>query len=176
MDIFSIVGTTFTWMGGLVSWLIATPFHLTSTVITYPLAPVAVYCCSTSDRKHLEFPFEWLETLDNDLGGDSGWVKNHIEPGSDRYSYWNRTAWIWRNGGHGLNYGPIGIDNDRTTIGQKAQLGYTMREDGAWLYRDYFQFSDDKKLEIFWGWNLWGNINGRNKYVFTTRIKNIDEF
>ena len=176
MDIFSVIATPFVWLGGMVSWLVVTPFHIATDIVIYPLAPIAIECCSTEDKKHLEFPFAWMETIDNDLGGDSGWVNEHIEPGSDPYSDWNRIKWLWRNGGHGLTYGLYGVDADYSTIGKESQLGYTMREDGAWMFRDYFPITDTKRLEIYWGWGLWANLEGRNKYVFTTRIKSVGSY
>lgn len=153
-------------------WLLALPPHLAVTVLKYPLAPIAVECCSVDDGKHLWLPFRWLETIDNDLGGDSGWKNEHIEPGSDPYSDWNRIMWLWRNGGNWFNYNVIGIDNDQSNLPVQAP-GFTVRDDGFWLWRDYYEISDETKMEIFWGWGLYGNVEGRNKFTFTTRFKNI---
>ena len=152
-----------------VLWLIALPFHLGVTVLKYPLAPIAVETCSIDDGKHLCLPFRWLETIDNDLGGDNGWKNEHIEPGSDPYSDWNRIKWLWRNGGNWFNYHVIGIDNDTDLPPQ--QPGWTIRDDGFWLFRDRFDITDESQLELFWGWGLYGNIQDMNKFTFTTRIK-----
>jgi len=176
MDFLSLIGGGFSFIGGVVTWLVVTPFHLATDILIYPLAPIAIECCSTDDRKHLEFPFEWMETIDNDLGGDSGWVNEHIEPGSDPYSDWNRTKWLWRNGGHGLTYGLFGVESKEYEIGHDPKLGYTLRDDGAWMYRNFFPITDTKRLEIYWGWGLWANLNERNKYVFTTRIKSVGTY
>jgi hypothetical protein len=157
-------------------WLVFLPIHLTTWVAKWPLAPIAVECCSTEDNKHLWVPFRWLETIDNDLGGDSGWKNEHIEPGSDPYSDWNRIKWLWRNGGNWTNYWILGVENDQSDIGPTQILGYTSRPDGAWLYRDYFELSETDRLEIFWGWNLWGEVEGRNKFVWTTRIKEVGTY
>jgi hypothetical protein len=153
-------------------WLVGLPFHITVAVVKYPLSPIAVYTCSVDDDKHLCWPFRWLETIDNDLGGDSGWRKEHIEPGSDPYSDWNRTMWLWRNGGNWFNYNVLGIDAYPKSQLPPQESGLTTRDDGFWVLRDRFGISSNSDLEVFWGWGLYGNIQGMNKFSFTTRIVN----
>lgn len=159
-------------LGAMILWVACLPVHLTVAIAKFPLAPVAVYGFSTEDKKHLETPFQWLETTDNDLGGDYGWQHEHIEPGSDPYSDWNRVGWLWRNGGHAVNYGLLGIDAEPVP---DFSRGLNVRDDGFWLYRNGFPISDTKSLEVFWGWHIYGIVDGRNKYVFTTRIKQTDK-
>lgn len=159
-------------------WIILLPIHLTMSVAKYPLSPVAVTFFQSDDGKHLVTPFQWLETKDNDLCGDYGWQSEHIELDSDPCSDWNKINWLWRNGGNRFNYEIIGTEYD-PSVGD-PKLGYTLRDDGYWLYREYFPFGvwplENKKLEVFYGWNLYGNVDGLNKYVFTTRIRDIDKF
>lgn len=151
-------------------WAMFLPLHIGVTVIKYPMAPIAVYAFQADDGKHLDPAFVWLETIDNDLCGDSGWKNEHIEPGSDPCSDWNKTQWLWRNGGNWFNYHVIGTDND-PNIGP-FEPGLNVREDGYWLYREYFNIPEtDKHLELFWGWGLYGNVHDLNKFTFTTRIQ-----
>lgn len=150
-------------------WTALLPVHIGVAVLKYPLSPVAVEFFSTDDKKHLETPFQWLETLDNDLGGDYGWVHEHIEPGSDPYSDWNRIGWLWRNGGNAVNYNILGIEPG---VNPEFHRGLNIREDGFWVWRDYIKFNDDTALEAFWGWGLYGIVHDKNKFTFTTRITN----
>lgn len=153
-------------------WVALLPVHIGGVILKYPTAPVAVAFFTTEDGKHLDHPFKWLQTDDADLCGypDHGWVTEHIEPGSDPCSYWNKTRWLWRNGLHNFNYEVLGIENDPAYSDDR--LGWTIREDGYWLYREYFNIpTTNEHLEIFWGWNVYGNVNGLNKYTFTTRIQ-----
>lgn len=156
--------------GHILLWIVLLPVHVGVIVTKYPLAPIAVEFFSSDDGKYLEFPFEWLQTKDNSLCGDSGWVSEHIEPGSDPCSDWNRIGWIWRNGGNTFNYDVIGAPYD-SSVGD-FKYGFTDREDGYWLYRELFNIpGTDKHLELFYGWNIFGNVNGEVKYTFTTRIQ-----
>jgi hypothetical protein len=148
-------------------WTVLIPVQVGVAVLRYPLAPVAVTMFSTEDKKHLELPFHWLETIDNDLGGDSGWVNEHIEPGSDPYSDWNRIKWLWRNGGDWVSYYIIGID---AGTNPEYHKGLNIREDGFWTWRDYAVINSTTAIEVYWGWGLYGNVLGKNKFTFTTRI------
>lgn len=159
-------------LGTVLSWLFIWPFHVSLEIVKYPITPIAVETCSTEDKKHLCWGFRWLETIDNDLGGDSGWKKNHIEPGSDPYSDWNRIKWLWRNGGNWTNYNIFGIEANKE-ITPPFEPGFNEREDGFWLIRDRFDvpFFENKQFEMMWGWHLYGTINSRHKYVFTNRFQ-----
>ena len=153
----------------LLKWLAFLPLHIGIFFARYPLSPVAVLLFSTKDKRYLT-AMRWLETLDNDLGGndDEGWLTKHIKPGSDPYSFWNRTRWLWRNGGNAVNYQFLGCDySDPTWSGLPDKCdfrGLYVRKDGYWLFRKVIA-----GVEVFWGWNIYSNINGRCKFTFTTR-------
>lgn len=162
----------------LTQWLVYLPIHLLVILARYPLAPIAVVSFTTNDKRHLLFPFTWLGTIDNDLSGDDGWRTEHIKPGSDPLSTWNRIRWLWRNGGNGFNYMTLGCPDD---IGfrRKYQTLLTkmpswVRQDGYWLWRSYHPVFG-RQLELFLGWSLFGPKVAENKirckYVCTIRLK-----
>lgn len=134
--------------------LLLVPFWLAG-LASLVCAPIAVLWFSTDDRRSLRRPFVWMMTGDNDLGGDDGWRNEHIAPGSDPYSTWNRTRWMWRNGGNNLNY---------DTFGCAVADPHPMLRKFVSLGRGYF-------LELFFGWNMPGPINGRCKYACNIRIR-----
>jgi len=147
-------------------WLLLMPLHLLVWLSRYIFAVPAVLLFSTKDRKHLRFPFRWLETQDNDLGGDFGWQSEHIKPGSDPYSNYNRIMWLFRNGGQVVEYKVLGIDYKefQGVSPLNPNHGLSVRTDGYWQYRNIIG-----PVEVYWGWGLWSNIADRSKYVWTTR-------
>ena len=85
-------------------YILQLPLFIIARLLTYPLAPIAVKWFSTEDKLSLRFPFKWMMTLDNDMSGDESWKRKNADP----MSYLNRVRWLWRNGGHALNYGLLG--------------------------------------------------------------------
>lgn len=150
----------------LIQWMIFLPLHIILILSRYPMAPIAVILFSTSDKLHLKW-FKYLETLDNDLTGDSGWRNEHIKPGSDPLSTWNRIGWLWRNGGNAVNYKVLGCK-----YGPCKQLSTStwINDSGYWLLRKWVPMFG-KYLEIFVGWGLNGNVVGYSKFTATIRMK-----
>lgn len=160
--------------GRILQWLLYLIAHIIVVLIRYPAAPFAVVFFTSNDRRDLLFPFTWLGTIDNDLAGDSGWQTEHIQPGSDPLSTWNRIKWLWRNGGNRLNYQLLGCP-DSVLFRLKHDwlqniISVWRRPDGYWMIRAYIPIGG-KFLNVFWGWSLFGPIEGRCKFTFTTRIK-----
>lgn len=158
----------------LLQWLLYLPVHLLIVLARYPLAPMAVVFFTTNDKRQLLWPFAWLGTIDNDLGGDSGWRNEHIKPGSNPLSTWNRICWLWRNGGNAVNYYVLGCRCNSIfelfNLAMQDQRWFWCRPDGYWMVRAYIPWGK-KYLNLFWGWSLFGEIDGRCKFTFTTRIK-----
>lgn len=162
----------------MLQWLTYLPLHLLVTIARYPLAPIAVVFFTTNDKRQLLFPFIWLETIDNDLSGDDGWRNEHIKPGSDPLSTWNRIKWLWRNGGNRFNYMVLGCRDDlefrRERANVNKQRDFWQRPDGYWLWRSYHPVFG-RYLELFLGWSLYGPKVSDNKirckFVATIRIK-----
>lgn len=130
---------------------------------------IAVLFFSTHDRRNLT-AMRWLETIDNDLTGDSGWREEHLV-GADPLSTINRIRWLWRNGGNALNYQLFGCADAlywRMTASLKP---FMKRPDGYWLYRRFFRLTNQVWLEVFMGWALLGPQQGRCKYVCTIRLR-----
>lgn len=158
----------------ILQWLLYLPLHLLVIAARYPLAPIAVVFFTTNDKRHLLFPFTWLGTIDNDLSGDNGWRTEHIKPGSDPLSTWNRIGWLWRNGGNWVNYKVLSckadgdwIDNN--TKGSTARVWF-VRPDGYWMLRAFIPWGK-RYLNLFWGWSLFGPIEGKCKMTASTRRK-----
>lgn len=156
-------------------WLALLIPHLLLSLVRYPLAVLAVLCFSSADRRHLT-RLRWLETIDNDLAGDSGWREKHLI-GSDPLSRLNRIRWLWRNGGNTLNYLTFGVCDWPALRGFAPMFAslppftYIRRPDGAWLYRRFIPIWPGRDLEIFLGWALLGPQQGRCKYVCSLRIR-----
>ena len=153
----------------ILQWLIYLPIHIALILSRYPLAPIAVLLFSTSDKRHLNH-LQWLETLDNDLSGDSGWKNEHIQPGSDPLSNWNRIKWLWRNGGNSVNYRLLGIAYLPSEASWSKPALWIHRPDGYWLIRKFIPIFG-RYLELFIGWGLFGEVFGRCKFSCTIRIK-----
>jgi hypothetical protein len=122
-------------------------------LIRYPLAFIAV---AFSKDNNLRTPFHWLETIDNDLTGDSGWKTEHLS-GSDPTSYKNKVRWIWRNGGNRFNYYTIGVS-------------YSNRPSWAFWSQKAIPLIAGRFLDLRFGWTDY-ELQGRCKFVFTIRVK-----
>lgn len=153
-------------------WLGYLFVHLLIVIARYPIAPFAVVFFTTNDRRELLFPFRWLGTIDNGLDGDSGWRNEHIT--GDPLSTWNRTKWLWRNGGNALNYNLLGVDNDKWFALENWMIQdinrLWVRKDKAWMYRAYLPLFG-RYLNLFIGWSLFGAIEEKCKFTCTIRIK-----
>lgn len=149
-------------------WFLFLPTHILIVLARYPLAPFAVVFFTTNDRRELLFPFRWLGTLDNDLSGDSGWKSEHIT--GDPLSTWNRTKWLWRNGGNVLNYTLLGAPYDKWFALNNWMIQDTkrfwVREDGAWQFRARISVFG-RVWTPFIGWGLFGPVNDRCKFTCT---------
>ena len=154
-------------------WLIILPLHILAILARYPLAPLAVVLFSSKDKRTLRHPFHWLQTDDADLSGDSGWKKEHLKPGVDPLSTWNRIRWLWRNGAQSFNYRVIGC-RDNMPWRQSSKLlrgkqSFWHRPDGYWLWRSFTPLFG-RYLEVFIGWGLFGHVLDRCKFVCTIRL------
>jgi hypothetical protein len=150
----------------VIRWLIRLPVWLVIVVVRYPAALIAIWLFSSLDRRHL-VRWCWLETIDNDLSGDTGWKQEHIAAGSDPLSSWNRIRWLWRNGGNRFNYEVIGCRN----IGCiQIDAFHWANTDGFWLYRRYVPFAG-RLIDLYFGWSLTGPQKGRCKFVCQVRLK-----
>ncbi len=158
----------------MVRWCFFLIVHGVITLARYPLAIVAVLGFSSTDRRHLT-RFTWLETIDNDLAGDSGWREEHLI-GADPLSHINRIRWLWRNGGNALNYTVLGVADDpawRIAALSVCPGAYALRRpDGAWLYRRFLPIGN-RALEVFFGWALLGPQAGRCKIVCSIRLRRL---
>ncbi|WP_445372713.1 DUF7338 family protein [Methylomonas sp. HW2-6] len=158
----------------IMQWLLYLPLHLLVAVARYPLAPIAVASFTTNDKRFLLFPFTWLETIDNDLSGDDGWRTEHIRPGSDPLSLWNRIRWLWRNGGNRVNYMVLGCPDDPNFRADWSNMqdreAFWIRDDGYWMIRGHIPIGR-KYLYLFVGWSLFGPLCARCKFTCTIRIK-----
>lgn len=133
--------------------MIRFPLWLLVIIARYPLALIAV---AFQKDLQLQWPFRWLDTIDNDLTGDAGWKDEHLT-GSDPASYKNMVRWIWRNGGNRFNYFTLGVSaNDRPSW--------------AFWSKKAIPLIAGRFLDLRFGWSDY-NLQGRCKYVFTVRIK-----
>lgn len=153
-------------------WFVYLLAHLALVILRYPLAIVAVAFFSTDNKRHLT-ALQWLETVDNDLSGDSGWKETHLI-GDDPLSFWNRVRWLWRNGANALSYGALGVDDmpgwRAAELATNAKAIKHVRSDGAWLYRRFIP-AGNCFVELFFGWALLGPQSGRCKFVCSIRLR-----
>jgi hypothetical protein len=136
-------------------YLLYFPAWLAVIIARYPAAVIAVLCFSSPDRLSLT-RWHWLETIDNDLSGDSGWKAEHIGV-ADPLNSWSRIKWLWRNGGSRFNYYTIGVS-------------YSNRPSWAFWHSKQIPLFAGRFLDARFGWTDYA-LQGRCKYVFTIRIK-----
>ncbi len=149
----------------VIQWAAMLPLNLFLSVVCVIISPIAA-CFVTEDRRFLRSPFRWLETIDNDLSGDSGWKEEHLI-GSDPLSYLNRTRWLIRNGGNKISYGWLGCAEL-----PYRQNGYFYEDmNGYWLLRKPIWVTKTRFLDLFIGWNLPGAKFGRCKFTSSCRLK-----
>ncbi|WP_445368847.1 DUF7338 family protein [Methylomonas sp. BW4-1] len=159
----------------IVQWLLYAPIHVFLVVLVRPwLAWVAVKWFSTKDKLGLQPWLFWFMTIDNPLSGDEGWQTEHIPPGSDPLSDENRTDWMRRNGFNWLNHWILGCKSDDVwtlfNLAIQNEHWLWVRPDGYWLVRAYIPWRE-KYLNLFLGWSLFGEIDGRCKFTLTIRFK-----
>ncbi|MBK9497421.1 MAG: hypothetical protein IPO08_23445 [Xanthomonadales bacterium] len=142
-------------------------------VSRYPASVIAVLFLSSDDKRSLT-RWKWLETIDNDLSGDSGWKEEHLI-GSNPVSSINRVRWLWRNGGNRFNYMTVGVP--ATGVPPKFIASWEAPNPGSFiLRRDAFMFRrfyqlGAKSIEVFLGWALRGPQQGRCKLVCSIRLR-----
>ena len=138
----------------MIHYIIRFPIWILLIIFRYPLAFIAVLL---QKNKQLQWPFRWLDTIDNNLDGDQGWKDEHLW-GSNPTSYINQVRWLWRNGGNCFNYWWIGVSDANAparTFWSKTAIP---------LIAGRF-------IDLRFGWSPEGPKQGRRKYVFTIRIK-----
>lgn len=135
-------------------YLIRFPLWLLVILARYPMAFIAV---AFQKDYHLRPPFRWLDTIDNSLLGDQGWLDEHLS-GSNPASYKNMVRWIWRNGGNRYNYEVLGVRADAVP-------------EWAFERRVAFKYYKERFFEFRWGWALSGPQKGLCKYVWNPRFK-----
>lgn len=157
-------------------WLALLPVHLVVVGGAWLLAPIAVRWFSTADGRHLRSPFRWIETIDNDMSGDSYWQTEHLE-GSDALSEPARIGWAKRNGGNAVNYGPLGVPVDPEWL-HRYRSPFTGQISGGpawWTDRAFclrlIRPIGQRNLELSLGWNLLGPKSGRAKYWLSGRFE-----
>ena len=161
----------------MIRWLCYFPVMILVGVMKYPLALIAPLFATMQEglvdnnngvavEPRLPRWLSFFQTDDNSLWGDAG----HKARVGDYKSYFGMVQWLWRNGFHNFNYTVLGCPAlpmpERTD-----DVWYWKRPDGYWLYRRFIPITYGKKLELFLGWNLYGVVNGRCKYVFSVRLK-----
>lgn len=146
-------------------FLLLLPANLIFSILCVVISPVAAIFV-TEDRRFLRSPFQWLDTLDNDLSGDSGWKEEHLI-GQDPLSWLNRTRWLIRNGGNKVSYGAFGCP----MAPFQTDGFYSEDCNGYWLYRRPIWITRTRFLDLFIGWNLPGAKYNRAKYTSSCRLK-----
>ena len=147
-------------------WLLLFPVNLVFSVLCVLISPIAAFFV-TDDRRFLLQPFVWLETMDNDLGGDDGWKEEHLI-GKDPLSWLNRTRWLIRNGGNKISYGTFGCPDAYFV---KESKYYWKNIFGYWLYSRPIWITKTRFIDLFIGWNLPGAKQGRAKFTSSFRLK-----
>lgn len=162
----------------MIRWALYLPIMLVFGMISKALAPILPAFREdrhgpidnnhgTAIEPRLPKWLAWFDTDDNSLYGDHGWKTKHTK---DHTSYWGMVGWLLRNGGHGFNYKVIGC-RAKPMPERKSGEYFWKRDDGYWLYRRFFKLTETRFVEVFLGWNLYGTVESRNKYVFQIRIK-----
>ena len=132
---------------------------------------------STEDKLNLVGIWQRIyATSDNDLTGDSYWKAKHLN-GDDPLKDEHRIGWIKRNAFNAGNYRFLGVDNNPEFVSKyKNEAGVisggpVWETDNAFLYRPRFAIPGaGRDLELFFGWALFGEKNGRCKLVFSIRL------
>lgn len=91
-----------------VKWFVNCLVLMVARIFVKMAASWLVKNYSSEDKKHLVSPFEWVNTVDHDLGGDEPWEDRRMV-GEDKYSDENRIEWVKRNGGQHLALFKLGV-------------------------------------------------------------------
>lgn len=157
-------------MNMYLKWALCLPLHLLVIINRYWLAWVAVKFFSTENKLQLKPGWGWFMTIDNPLTGDAGWQTEHMPIKGDPLLDENRIGWLRRNGGNSLNYGFLGVPDDKwwrlgNHMIQDAKRLW-VRPDGAWQYRASIPVFG-RVWTPFIGWGLFGAVEGRCKFTCT---------
>lgn len=118
-------------------WLLLTPIWLFVRISAFLLTPIAVIFFSSPDKKHLVFPFTWMETLDWDLCGDRHWRSSRMPFLGESCEYLlNRMAWVYRNGANTFNISVLGASEFSN----------------AWRYSEQISLWNGYYLDPLFGW------------------------
>lgn len=117
----------------LLKWLCLLFADIGSTLLALILTPFVVpfaredaACPGAVGADQLPQPFWWMQTHDNPLDGDGGWVHEHwqwryqLPPALCQYV--GRVGWLWRNAAYGFAYEILGAMLPQNTT-------YTVRGD-----------------------------------------------
>lgn len=163
-------------VGLVLKWLVRIPLMVIVVLLGKALASYMVKNHSTDDKRYLTgWWWRIWGTIDNDLGGDSYWKKDHLN-GDDPLKDENRIGWIKRNAGNGFNYNYIGVPNDAELVARyrnEAGIisgGPLWQNEYAFLYRNRTPVGFGRELEVFLGWALFGEHFGRCKIVMSVRL------
>jgi hypothetical protein len=139
-----------------IKWLCLLPLFLLKNVVVFVIAAPVVVFFSTPDKLYLRSPFNWMNSRNpREMTGDGGWQREHLWYGTDPMHTINRIGWIFRNGGQELAYTAFGCSVD----------------DPHPFFRPLIPIWGTKRLDLIFGWNMPGAVNGRAKFNFTIRIK-----
>lgn len=132
----------------MIRFLIYLPIHIAVILLRYPLGPIAV---ALSRSYKLPWIFRWLDTDDFDLRGDGGHQERMFARGYMPEDYLSMLTWVWRNGGHWVNYHLLGMPFGK-------DFGFwSVCTDKGWQWR--------------MGWNPDDYKYGFSKYNFTVRYR-----
>ena len=160
----------------LIQWFVYLPIHVI-LVLSAPLYVGWVVRNFTTDNLlDLKWPFKLLMTGDNPMTGDKGWQEEHMPIKGDPYLLENRIGWVRRNKWNRFNFQIIGAKADLKWIKEFVAIEndkwFFIRPDGAWMLRCFIPIPFIKKyLNLYFGWSLFGAVNGNNKFTATIRIK-----
>jgi len=138
--------------------------YLPLQLLTYFLTPLLSLCISTrsgwcdNNSHQCEGPrlwksLSWFDTRDNSLMGDNGWR----ESGHDGSKWLDRTLWLYRNSLYGFKWTVLSLPEGHPSAWQ-------------WHKKYYFQ---SFYLDLNFGWMLDNIENGRALFMFSPRIKGI---
>lgn len=160
-------------------WLTLLVADIAMFLIAWLLAPILPAFAIGKDR--LPRWLAWLDTPDNPLDGDGGYLLMHAPfPGLQAgvKQYINRVVWLWRNPGYGFSYSVLGAqinsqplvvsgdpmvsDSPNLTTGRMNGLsGHVLLRSG-----DCFEFyfvrqygNSDKCFRLRVGWKMLGFLN-----------------
>jgi len=160
----------------VLQWLVYLPVHAV-LVLSAPLyVGWVVRNFSTDNLLDLKWPFQLLMTGDNPMTGDEGWRVKHMPIKGDPLLLENRIGWVRRNKWNRFNFEVIGVPESpewaKSLFEVQNDHWFFIRPDGAWMLRCFIPIPWTKKyLNLYFGWSLFGAVDGNNKFTATIRIK-----